>query len=59
MNVSMIVSVRILRPSNSWSCTKSIAQTSLGPIALERPSRSFAFTRRFGALARNCRLISR
>ena len=34
---------------------KSIAQTSVGPMASWRSSRSFAFTRRFGCLFLSCR----
>ena len=55
---STIVSTRILRPSNSWSERKSIAQTSLGAVGARRFSRSFAATLRFGRLCRICRPIS-
>ena len=37
----------------SWSWTKSIAQTSFGPTAWWRSSRSFAFTRLLGCLLRS------
>ena len=54
-NVSTIVSTQSLRPVASWSWIKSITQVSFGRVALHRSSRSFALTRRFGVLLRNCR----
>ena len=51
----MIVRTRSFRPVASWSCTKSMAQVSLAAVASRRSSRSFAFTRRFGALLLSCR----
>jgi hypothetical protein len=50
--------MRILRPSNSGSWTKSIAQTWLAAVAGARSSRSCAFDPPFGDLLRNCRPIS-
>jgi hypothetical protein len=50
VKVSTIVRNRTLRPSNSWSWTKSIVHTWLGAVAGGRSSRSCAMTRRLGAL---------
>jgi hypothetical protein len=57
--VSTIGSTRSFRPVASWSWTKSIAQVSFDRVAGRRSSRSLAFTRRLGALLRNCRPNSR
>jgi hypothetical protein len=57
-NVSTTVNTLIFLPVANWSCTKSIAQISLGCVAAFRSSRSFALTRRFGVLLRSCSPIS-